>query len=80
MIEQLPAKGVELVSVADAEGGDVETLVKGHPGHHVVDFGPVQSLFRIDRFPTYFLVDPTGTIACARCAYPDILTKAGVAP
>jgi thiol-disulfide isomerase/thioredoxin len=80
MIEQLPAKGIELVSIADAEGGDVGDLVKGHPGHHVVDFGPVQSLFRIDRFPTYFLVDKTGTIACARCAYPEILTKAGVAP
>jgi thiol-disulfide isomerase/thioredoxin len=80
MIEQLPGKGVEVVSIADAEGGEVDELVKGHPGHHVVDFGPVQSLYRIDRFPTYFLVDKTGTIACARCAYPEILTKAGVAP
>jgi thiol-disulfide isomerase/thioredoxin len=80
MIEQLPAKGLEVVSIADAEGGDVADLVKGHPGHHVVDFGPVQSLFRIDRFPSYFLVDKTGTIACARCPYPEILTKAGVAP
>lgn len=80
MIEQLPAKGVELVSIADAEGGDAGELVKGHPGHHVIDFGPVQSLYRIDRFPTYFLVDKAGTIACARCPYPEILTKAGLAP
>lgn len=80
MIEQLPGKGVELVSIADAEGGDVDELVKGHPGHHVVDFGPVQTLYRIDRFPTYFVVDTTGTIACARCPYPETVTKAGVAP
>jgi thiol-disulfide isomerase/thioredoxin len=80
MIEQLPAKGVELVSIADAEGGDAAELVAGHPGHHVSDAGAVQSLYRIDRFPTYFLVDKAGTIACARCAYPEILTKAGVAP
>jgi thiol-disulfide isomerase/thioredoxin len=79
MIEQLPAKGVELVSIADAEGGDAGELVKGHPGHHVIDFGPVQSLYRIDRFPTYFLIDKAGTIACARCPYPEILTKAGLA-
>ena len=72
MIETLPAKGFEVISVADADGGDVTELVKGHPGHHVVDVGQVQSLYRVDRFPTYFLVGKDGTIACARCGFPQI--------
>ncbi len=71
-VEELPAKGFEVVSIADAEGGDVTELVKGHPGHHVVDYGTVETLYRVDRFPTYFLVDKTGTIACARCPFPKI--------
>lgn len=73
MVEELPAKGFEVVSIADADGGDVTELVKGHPGHHVIDFGQVQSLYRIDRFPTYFLVGKDGTIACARCGLPEIM-------
>ena len=47
--------------------------MKGHPGHHVIDSGLVQSLYRIDRFPTYFLVGKDGTIACARCGFPQIV-------
>lgn len=73
IVDELPAKGFEVVSIADAEGGDVTELVKGHPGHHVVDTGAVQSLYRIDRFPTYFLVGKDGTIACARCGLPEIM-------
>jgi len=73
IVEELPAKGFEVVSIADADGGDVAELVKGHPGHHVMDFGPVESLYRIDRFPTYFLVDKAGAIACARCPLPKIM-------
>jgi thiol-disulfide isomerase/thioredoxin len=73
MVEELPAKGFEVVSIADADGGDVAELVKGHPGHHVLDTGPVQSLYRIDRFPTYFLVGKDGAIACARCPLPEIM-------
>ena len=73
IVDELPAKGYEVVSVADSEGGDVAELVKGHPGHHVIDTGPVQSLYRIDRFPTYFLVGKDGNIACARCGLPEIM-------
>lgn len=73
IVEELPAKGYEVVSVADNDGGDVSELVKGHPGHHVIDFGQVQSLYRIDRFPTYFLVGKDGNIACARCGLPEIM-------
>jgi thiol-disulfide isomerase/thioredoxin len=73
IIEELPAKGYEVVSIADAEGGDVTALVKGHPGHHVVDSGQLQAQYRIDRFPTYFLVGKDGNIACARCPLPKIL-------
>lgn len=73
MIEQLPAKGFELVSIADPDGGDVTELVKGQPGHHVMDYGGVMTQYRIDRFPTYFLVDKTGTIACSHCPYPKIV-------
>jgi len=73
IVEELPAKGFEVVSIADADGGDVTELVKGHPGHHVIDFGTVQSLYRIDRFPTYFLVGKDGSILCARCGLPEIM-------
>ncbi len=73
IVEELPVKGFEVVSIADAEGGDVAELVKGHPGRHVIDRGEVQSLYRIDRFPTYFLVGKDGTIACARCPLPEIM-------
>ena len=73
IVEELPGKGYEVVSIADSEGGDVTELVKGHPGHHVIDFGQVQSLYRIDRFPTYFLVGKDGNIACARCGLPEIM-------
>jgi cytochrome c biogenesis protein CcmG/thiol:disulfide interchange protein DsbE len=72
IVEELPAKGVEVISLADADGGDPAELVRGHPGHHVVDYGTVETLYRIDRFPTYFLVDKTGTIACARCPFPKL--------
>jgi len=71
-VEELPAKGFEVVSIADADGGDVAELVRGHPGHHVVDYGTIETLYRIDRFPTYFLVDRAGTIACSRCPLPKI--------
>jgi thiol-disulfide isomerase/thioredoxin len=72
IVEEIAAKGVELVSIADPDGGDPSELVKGHPGHHVVDYGSIMTQYRIDRFPTYFLVDKTGTIACARCPFPKI--------
>jgi thiol-disulfide isomerase/thioredoxin len=72
IVEEVVAKGVELVSIADPEGGDPTELVKGHPGHHIVDYGGVMTQYRIDRFPTYFLVDKTGKIACARCPFPKI--------
>ena len=73
MIETLPAKGFELVSIADPDGGDVTELVKGQPGHHVIDYASIMTTYRIDRFPTYFVVDKTGTIACARCPYPKVI-------
>jgi thiol-disulfide isomerase/thioredoxin len=72
IVEEVAAKGVEIVSIADPEGGDPTELVKGHPGHHVVDYGGIMTTYRIDRFPTYFLVDKTGAIACARCPFPKI--------
>jgi len=76
MIEQLPAKGYELVSIADPDGGDVTELVKDQPGHHVMDYGGIMTTYRIDRFPTYFVVDKTGAIACSRCPYPKVVEVA----
>lgn len=73
MIETLPAKGFELISIADPDGGDITDLVKGQPGHHVMDYGQVQSLYRVDRWPTYFLIGKDGNIACARCGFPQIV-------
>src|SRR3569623_1822913 len=45
LVEELPAKGFEVVAVADSEGGVVSERVKGQPGHHGIDAGPVQSLY-----------------------------------
>ena len=66
-------QGLRADLIADPDGGDITDLVKDQPGHHVMDYGQVQSLYRVDRWPTYFLVGKDGTIACARCGFPQIV-------
>jgi thiol-disulfide isomerase/thioredoxin len=56
--------GLELVTIAAA------TAPPGaHPWPVIVehDAAPVAALFRVEAYPTYFVIDRDGTIACARC-------------
>ncbi|HEX8107460.1 MAG TPA: TlpA disulfide reductase family protein [Kofleriaceae bacterium] len=56
--------GLELVTIAAA------TPPPGaHPWPVIVehDAAPVAALFRVEAYPTYFVIDRDGTIACARC-------------
>jgi hypothetical protein len=36
--------------------------------------------YRVNSFPTYFIVAPDGKIACARCELDDVLAKLDHAP
>lgn len=64
------ARGFELVSIA-MPSDDLAAFLREHPpggGIHVIDEGDAaQTVYRIDRFPSYFLIARDGTIACAHC-------------
>lgn len=59
-------RGFELVSIA-MESDDVrETLGTHRMGVVAIDEA-AQTLYRVDRFPTYFLIGKGGTILCSHC-------------
>ncbi len=60
------ARGFEVFSVADASEGVRETLGAHRAGIAAQD-DAAQAVYRIDRFPQYFLVGRDGTILCSRC-------------
>ena len=66
------ARGFEVVGVADtsASADEVRAALAGGDHDHGVQAidEAAQTLYRVDRFPMYFLVDRDGTIRCARCA------------
>ena len=72
---QHAAKGFELVSIA-MPSDDLEEFLAKHPpggGIHAVDEDDAaQSVYRIDRFPNYWLIGRDGTILCAHCKLDDV--------
>ncbi|MBX3162727.1 MAG: TlpA family protein disulfide reductase [Deltaproteobacteria bacterium] len=70
-LRRLP-EGVQVVGVAATDDGDATGL--DLPGTQILDRADeIQSRYRVARWPTYFLIDRTGKIACARCALDDIV-------
>ena len=76
---------VELPDIAVAINGDAgtdeltvngsnnaDTFTVSATAVNSVGYGTIETLYRIDRFPTYFLIDRAGTIACSRCPLPKI--------
>ena len=60
-------KGYELVAIA-MPSDDVKVVLGDHrAGIDAIDEAS-QTAFRIDRYPTYFVLDRDGTIACSRCS------------
>lgn len=67
MRERLAPRGFEIFGVADeaSERADVES--KKAAGIEAID-DAAQAVYRIDRFPSYFVVGRDGKIVCAHCA------------
>jgi thiol-disulfide isomerase/thioredoxin len=59
-------RGFEVMALADAQDGVRETLVANRSGIEAQD-DAAQAVYRVDRFPMYFLVGRDGTILCSRC-------------
>jgi len=72
---QHAAAGFELVSLA-MPSDDLQAFLKAHPPgggiHAVDDDDTAQSIYRIDRFPNYWLIGRDGLIVCAHCKLDDI--------
>lgn len=72
---QHAAKGFELVSIA-MPSDDLPAFLKQHPPgggiHAIDDDDAAQSIYRIDRFPNYWLIARDGTILCAHCKLDDV--------
>ena len=63
---RLHGRGFELVAIAD-ESDDVQRVLGDQGvGIDAIDES-VQAMYRIDRFPSYFLIGRDGRIACAHC-------------
>jgi thiol-disulfide isomerase/thioredoxin len=60
-------KGYELVAIA-LPTDDVKTVLGDHGAGIEAADDAAQTAFRIDRYPTYFVLDRDGTIACSRCS------------
>jgi hypothetical protein len=60
------ARGFDVMSIADAADGVRETLGTHRVGIAAQD-DAAQAVYRIDRFPQYFLVGRDGSITCSRC-------------
>jgi thiol-disulfide isomerase/thioredoxin len=71
------AGGLDIVSVIAGERDAAEKLLgpKPYPGHQILDAGHDFPAYRTVVWPTYFIVDPSGNIACARCEIDDVLAK-----
>ncbi|HET9622824.1 MAG TPA: TlpA disulfide reductase family protein [Kofleriaceae bacterium] len=69
-------EGLEVLSIADGERDEVVKLLGAppYPGHAVVDT-QLGLTYRVFGYPSYFIVDGAGTIACARCQLDDVLAR-----
>jgi thiol-disulfide isomerase/thioredoxin len=63
---KLHDRGFEVMAIADAQDGVRETLGANRSGIEAQD-DAAQAIYRVDRFPMYFLVGRDGTILCSRC-------------
>ena len=64
--------GFELLSIAMPTDDDPRAVLGDNAaGIDAID-DAAQTAFRVDRFPTYFLVDKDGTILCSRCQLDEI--------
>ena len=65
-------KGFELLSIAMPTDDDPRKVLGEYAaGIDAID-DAAQTAFRVDRFPTYFLIDKDGTILCSRCQLDEI--------
>lgn len=62
----LAPRGFEVMAIADGSEGVRETLGAHRAGIEAQD-DAAQAVYRVDRFPMYFLVGRDGTILCSRC-------------
>jgi len=62
----LAPRGFEVMAVADGNDGVRETLGANRAGIEAQD-DAAQAVYRVDRFPMYFLVGRDGSILCSRC-------------
>jgi hypothetical protein len=60
--DRLHPRGFEVVAISDTAGSGDDAAV----GIDATDVD-ADAVYRIDRYPSYFLVDRAGAIACARC-------------
>ena len=60
------ARGFELMAIA-MPSDDVRTVLGEHAAGLETADEAAQTTYRVDRFPTYFLIGRDGTIACSRC-------------
>ncbi|HET9622958.1 MAG TPA: TlpA disulfide reductase family protein, partial [Kofleriaceae bacterium] len=84
------AEGFDILSILvenpdgpDATRAEAMKLLGAKPyaGHEIIDRNnALLTLYRTMSFPTYFIVDPAGTITCARCELDDVLRKLDHAP
>jgi thiol-disulfide isomerase/thioredoxin len=71
---QHSAAGFEVFSVADSTGDVAGTLGAHRTGIAAID-DAAHALYRIDRFPSYFLIARDGTIACSHCQLAALESK-----
>jgi len=64
--DRLHPRGFEAVAISDGDGAGDGTAVDDAVGIDALDID-ADAAYRIDRYPSYFLVDRAGVIACARC-------------
>ena len=64
-------RGFELLSIAMPTDDPRGVLGDNAAGIDAIDEA-AQTVFRVDRFPTYFLIDRDGTILCTRCQLDQI--------
>ncbi len=62
---------LRIVTISDWDSRDSELLDRAHAPWAVHidqgEVGPIAALFRVDAYPTYFVLDRDGMIRCARC-------------
>lgn len=67
--DRYASAGLDIVTIA---AGTAPPVAHHWPTIVEEDSGPVATLFRVNAYPTYFVVDRDGTIACARCKHEDV--------